>query len=75
MQVGVYVAVPVLHGQTPACERDHLPAVSQVEVIEWCLVEPVLRVARLSTTEASKPPAPHPPTPGLLPYSVPPVSN
>lgn len=54
------MAVPVLQWQTPARERYHLPAMGQVEVVEWCPTERVLWVAGFSNTRA--------PAPSLLPF-------
>ena len=55
------MAVPVLHRQAPARERYHLPTMGQVEVIEWCPTEHVLRAAGLSATRTPAPTFPHPP--------------
>lgn len=61
------MAVPVLHRQTPACKRHHLPAMSQVEVIEWCPAEYVLRVAGFRATSVPASTLLPPPPPKLAP--------
>lgn len=60
------MTVPVLHWQTPTRKRHHFPAVGQVEVIERCPAEHVLRAAGLSATTALAPSRfPPPPSPTL----------
>lgn len=59
------MAVPVLHRQTPARECHHLPAMSQVEVIQWCPSEHILQAAGFSATRAPVP-SPLPPPPSKI---------
>ena len=59
------MTVPVLHRQTPACKRHHLPAMSQVEIIEWCPAEHVLRVAGFRATRVPAS-TPHPSRPSKI---------
>lgn len=66
VQVGVDVAVPVLHRQPPAREGHQLPAVGKMEVIERRPAERVLQAAG-SVPHARPGPGPGPPAPRPAP--------